>query len=244
MKKSLITIAIVLLAVAAQAQIKMHSNGRITLQTLVNTTTQGISIDPAPNWNVDINGQVYFHQTGVFKKNAPAYDWLACSYATNPLAVSWLTVYPNWNTLTFYVQGKGDVYAKNYYTIASSSSGDSSKGTDTPQPIEGTQAIEVVTRLNGYYYAPEELEIPDLEGNENVDPEAIDAMLADFSKRTAALSAGNLEEVFPEAVRTDQQNRLCIDYQSVVTMLVEAVKQQQREIDELKAALQKNNKNK
>lgn len=34
MKKSLITIAIVLLAVAAQAQIKMHSNGRITFRPL------------------------------------------------------------------------------------------------------------------------------------------------------------------------------------------------------------------
>ena len=34
MKKSLITIAIVLLAVAAQAQIKMHSSGRITFRPL------------------------------------------------------------------------------------------------------------------------------------------------------------------------------------------------------------------
>ena len=77
-----------------------------------------------------------------------------------------------------------------------------------------------------------------------MDPEAVEAMYADFEKRTAALSGSNLEEVFPEAVRTDPKNRLCIDYQSVVTMLVEAVKEQQREIEELRGALEKVEKNK
>ena len=83
-----------------------------------------------------------------------------------------------------------------------------------------------------------------MEGNEFVDPEAVEAMYADFGKRSAALSGSNLEEVFPEAVRTDPNNRLCIDYQSVVTMLVEAVKHQQREIEELRGALERMGKNK
>ena len=69
-------------------------------------------------------------------------------------------------------------------------------------------------------------------------------MYADFEKRTAGLSGSNLESVFPEAVRTDMKNRYCIDYQSVVTMLVEAVKEQQREIEELRNALEKVGKNK
>jgi len=71
-----------------------------------------------------------------------------------------------------------------------------------------------------------------------VDPEAVEAILADTEKRTAGLSGSNLEEVFPEAVRTDPKNRLCIDYQSVVTMLVEAVKQQQEEIVLLRKTLE------
>lgn len=83
-----------------------------------------------------------------------------------------------------------------------------------------------------------------MENNEFVDPEAVEAMYADFGKRTAALLGDNLEEVFPEAVRTDPKNRLCIDYQSVVTMLVEAVKEQQREIEELRTALGQMGKNK
>lgn len=44
MKKSLLTLAIVLLAVAAQAQIKVHSNGQVSLGTL--TTNYGVQIHP------------------------------------------------------------------------------------------------------------------------------------------------------------------------------------------------------
>lgn len=66
MKKSLITLAIVLLAVAAQAQIKMHNNGLITFQTLANTTSQGVTIGPAPNWDVNFNGSVTFKKGTFF----------------------------------------------------------------------------------------------------------------------------------------------------------------------------------
>ena len=65
-------------------------------------------------------------------------------------------------------------------------------------------------------------------------------MVADLTKRTAELSAIELSHIFPDAVRTDHQNRLCIDYQSVVTMLVEAVKEQQRVIEAMRAVLEAN----
>ncbi len=79
-----------------------------------------------------------------------------------------------------------------------------------------------------------------MENNEFVDPDAVDAMYADFEKRSVGLSGTSFLEAFPEGVRTDPQNRLCIDYQSVVTMLVEAVKEQQREIEELRKTLEEN----
>lgn len=94
--------------------------------------------------------------------------------------------------------------------------------------------------LNGYYFAPENVEIPHLENNEFVDPKAVDAMYADYRKRSVGLVGDNVEDAFPEAVRTDAQNRYCIDYQSVVTMLVEAVKEQQREIESLRHILEEN----
>ncbi len=238
MKKTLLTIAIVLLAIAAQAQIKMHSNGRITFQTLNNTTNQGIVFGTAPDWKVDFNGQVNFHNTGLFVKNAANYEWLSHAKADNNYAVAWAVTLQSWNIPNFFVYANGDAYAKHHYVISGSSS---SKGAET---IDGEEALSILSGINGYYYGQEEQEIPDLEGNEFVDPEAVEAMYADFGKRSAALSGSNLEEVFPEAVRTDPNNRLCIDYQSVVTMLVEAVKHQQREIEELRGALEKAGLNK
>ena len=157
--------------------------------------------------------------------------------ANDQHSAAWVVAYPNWNTTNFYVYGKGDAYAKNHFTI-SNSPGSKSKGENNP--IQGWEAINVVSGLNGYYFAPEDEEIPDLENNEFVVPEAIEAMYADFEKRSAGLVGDNVEEVFPEAVRTDPKNRLCIDYQAVVTMLVEAVKEQQREIEELRGILKEN----
>jgi len=238
MKKVLFTIAIALLAIAVQAQIKMHSNGRITFQTLANTNTEGICIGPAPGCSVVINGNVHFHEIGLFEKNATNYERMNGAHAINPYSTSWIVSYPNWGDINFFVYGNGDAYAMHHYTITINSG--HAKGSES---IDGQEAISIISRLNGYYFEPEEQEIPDLDNNENVAPEAIEAMYADFEKRTAALSGSNLEEVFPEAVRTDQKNRLCIDYQSVVTMLVEAVKEQQREIEELRTALEKDGKN-
>ena len=95
-------------------------------------------------------------------------------------------------------------------------------------------------RLERILFRTEELEIPDLENNENVAPDAVEAMYADFGKRSVGLAGTDFVEAFPEGVRTDPQNRLCISYSSVVTMLVEAVKEQQKEIEELRKALEEN----
>ena len=233
MKKALLTLAIVLLAVAAPAQIKMHKNGYITFQTLSTATTQGVSIGPAPDWTVNFNGNVYFKQCGVFIKEASNYDWMNCAKPSNYHVKSWVVAYPEWNTHTFYVYGNGNVYSTRQYTIGSRIS--ESKGYEA---IDGKEALTVIAGIKGYYYKAEEQDTSGLENAEFVDPEAVEAMLADTEKRTAGLSGSNLEEVFPEAVRTDPQNRLCIDYQSIVTMLVEAVKQQQEEIELLRKALE------
>lgn len=238
MKKAFLTLATVLLVVAAQAQIKMHSNGRITFQTLVNSTNYGVTIEPAPSYTTNFNGNVHFKQDAAFRKNVSNFGWMNCAVANSNYALAWV-VTQDWSSKKFYVRGDGTIYSATRYTITDLS--DSAKGSEA---IQGQEALNIITGLNGYYYAPKDQEIPDLENNENIDPEAIDAMYTDFEKRTAALSSSNLEEVFPEAVRTDPQNRLCIDYQSVVTMLVEAVKQQQREIEEFRSALEKIEKNK
>ena len=239
MKKALLTLSIVLLAVAAQAQIKLHSNGRLTFQTVANTTIEGISIGPAPNWTVDINGPVFMKKCGYFTNpSTTSFVWMSACVTSNANAKCWVVSYPGWNGNTFYVLGDGTVYSSQNRTISRLDS-DNAKGIEI-EPMEGDEAISILSGLNGYYVAPQNQETPDFENNENVAPEAVEAMIADLTKRTVELSAIELSHIFPDAVRTDPQNHLCIDYQSVVTMLVEAVKEQQRVIEAMRAVLEAN----
>lgn len=130
------------------------------------------------------------------------------------------------------------MYSRTRFTFSNIQAGES-KG-KSAEPVDGQEALRAIAGLKGYYFAPDEQEIPVLEGNENVSPEAVEAMYADFSKRSVGLSGTDFEEVFPEGVRTSPQNQLYIDYNSVVSLLVEAVKEQQREIEELRKALEEN----
>ena len=76
--------------------------------------------------------------------------------------------------------------------------------------------------------------------NEYINEEAVEGMMLDLGKKGIGLSGDNLAEVLPEAVRTDPEARLCINYQAIVTMLIEAVKEQQNEIERLQQILEEN----
>lgn len=65
-------------------------------------------------------------------------------------------------------------------------------------------------------------------------------MMSDLGKKSVGLSGENVAEALPEAVRTDPEARLCIDFQAVVSMLIEAVKEQQSEIETLRNLLEEN----
>ena len=237
-KTTIIVIALFVLSVftcqTARAQFKIHSNGRITFQSTLNSATQGVVIDPYPSCSTTVNGDAHFTKLGVFRKVTGAYGWLNCAITSNDHSVAWV-VSPDWSAVKFYVDGNGSAYAMHHYTFSQNQN-----NSKVQEPIEGVEALEAISGLNGYYFPPENQEIPDLENNENVDPEAVAAMYADFEKRSVGLSGVDFAEAFPEGVRTDHQNRLCIDYPSVVTMLVEAVKEQQREIEELRKTLKDN----
>ena len=108
-------------------------------------------------------------------------------------------------------------------------------------PINGRDALNAILGTNGYYYETPPLITPEeIENNEYVNEAAINGMIADLEKKSIGLSGENLSMLMPDAVRTDTEGRLCIDYNAVVTMLVEAMKQQQEEIEALRQALQEN----
>ena len=57
--------------------------------------------------------------------------------------------------------------------------------------------------------------------------------------RQLGFSAQEIEKLFPEIVQTDAKGYKAVDYSRLTPVLVEAVKDQQKEIEELKARLDK-----
>jgi hypothetical protein len=57
------------------------------------------------------------------------------------------------------------------------------------------------------------------------------------SNNNIGFIAQELEEQFPELVSTDKEGRKGVMYQNMVAVLLEAIKEQQKQIDELKAKL-------
>ena len=77
-----------------------------------------------------------------------------------------------------------------------------------------------------------------MENSEEIVPEALEGILLDFGKgKTLGLDPEVLEQVLPEAVRHDPEGKIGINYNAVVTVLVEAFKEQQAKIEQLEAAL-------
>lgn len=108
-------------------------------------------------------------------------------------------------------------------------------------PIDKEEALASILQLQGYYYEENATLSPEeIMESEFILEEAKNAMVRDLEKRNIGLDASLVGEALPDAVRTDTEARLCIDYNAVITMLVEAVKQQQEEIKLLQKTLEEN----
>lgn len=75
MKKTLLTLSVVLLAVAAQAQFKVHDNGHVSIGSL--TTYYGIQVQP--------NGYSYFRP-----QYNTDYGWVANSFSNKTTMLNWM----------------------------------------------------------------------------------------------------------------------------------------------------------
>lgn len=228
MKKILFTFAIVLFAVAAEAQtsIKVHSNGQISLQS--STTSYGIQIPANGVMSIEPNVTTF----GMTSETL-ARSFLAKAWCVSPKDTPIQNI-PN----TFYVTGNGNVYSYgSYLTLSPPSIG--SKGS---QPIE--DASELVSLMKGYFLDSNEfygITPEEIENCGNVKPEAIEGVIRDLeNSRIVGLLAEDLEEILPEAVRHDPNGFVGINYNAVVTILVEAFKEQQARIDQLESILREN----
>lgn len=225
MKKALFTFAIVLLAVVAQAQIKVHDDNWVSIGCL--TDDFGLQVTPI--------GYTYFRTQG-----NTDYSWATLSKANRFHQKHWIVEnqYDSIGQHMFFVYGNGHVYSDGFYVFQ--------HGTGKPtkydtEPIDSRLALSTILGINGYYFEEDPYLTPeDIESNEYVNENAVEGMLSDLGKKGVGLSGTNLAEVLPEAVRTDPEARLCIDYQAVVTMLIEAIKEQQNEIERLQAIMEEN----
>lgn len=230
MRKALFTFAIVLLAVAAQAQIKVHEDNWVSIGCL--NGSFGVQVLS--------NGYTYF-RTHINTN----YSWANLSMANSYRQKHWI-VENLYNTSNeecikrhmFFVYGDGSVYCTNSLSIDTLSP---CSNAGNARRLDSKEALSTVLNINGYSYEqPSKSSPEEIASNEYINSEAVEGMIDDLGKRAVALSSENLVKVFPDAVRTEPEGRLCIDYQSVVTVLVEAIKQQQTEIDLLQKTLEEN----
>ena len=96
---------------------------------------------------------------------------------------------------------------------------------------------------NYFYYAS------DISLKKNIKPisNALDKVLQlqgvrfnwkDTNKPSIGLISQDVEKIFPEIVSTDEQGLKSIEYAKLVAPLIEALKEQQKEIEELKAEIE------
>ena len=229
MKKAFLTLAIVLLAVAAFAQtaFKVHSDGQISLQSA--TTSYGIQIPTTGVMSFEpVINQAYDLTSVTKARNLTARAW-----CVTPVGVAHST-----SPYTFYVLGSGNVYALGSY-LTITDPGPSNKGSHS---IEG--AAELVSLMKAYYLDTNEFEgvtPEELENSGNVTPEGLEGLLRDMEKgRTVGMVAEELEEVLPEAVRHDPSGLAGINYNAVLAVLIEAFKEQQAGIEQLESILREN----
>lgn len=228
MKKTLITLAIVLLAVVAQAQtaLKVHNNGQISLQSA--TTAYGIQIPSSGVVSFEPNITSAYSITNITKARAP----LTRAWTVNNLNGVSIVDYQ------FFVLGNGSVYSSNGYYNYTSPFYPSKNNL----PIEG--ATELIANMRGYYMESHEYDgvtQEDLESSPNVLPEALDGLLKDLEKdKVIGMYAEELEEVLPEAVRHDAEGNMAINYSAIVPVLIEAFKEQQARIEQLESILREN----
>jgi len=158
------------------------------------------------------NGYSYFHS-----RLNTEWSWATLSYSNDSLQKHWIVANlddPNPGRHTFFVTGHGYVYKNG--TLQRSDA----RFQHDEQQIE--DASNVLDQITGIWYVPTE------EGDETRNKTA----------RRAGVSAQEVEKVLPEAVAADEDGVLYVDYEALTVFLIEAVKEQHKEIETLQKTLQ------
>lgn len=207
MKKSLLfTMIIVFTSLSGQAQMKVQSDGHISLGTLSGVWTVGTQVYPS--------GCVHFNT-----QNTDNWHWVTVASPNAIKGKCWIVTYPgNKYDHRFFVTGNGYVYKRGSWRAS-----DASTQTESSTV---TDAGAVLDSITGIWYRPiDEEENKGKEGSEG---------------RKAGVCAQEVERVLPEAVTSDENGLLYVDYETLTVFLIEAIKEQRQEIELLRKTLEEN----
>lgn len=206
MKKALLTLTIsIILFTCANAQIKLHQSGQVSLGTTLDSRDSGVQVMPN-------GGCVYFNNSDT----SQTWPWVTIAAPSAKNGKCWIVSAPN-NKYDhkFFVTADGLVWMDGAFR-----SSDSGQQSDV-EPIEG--AGSVLDALSGIWYTPAEETGSKTKG-----------------KRRAGVTAQEVQKVLPEAVITDENGKLFVDYDTFTVFLIEAIKEQRKEIETLRNALKNN----
>jgi hypothetical protein len=221
MKKSVFTLVLIIATFVVNAQIKVHNTGQISLQDITGSWNNGIQIYPS--------GCTHFN----ISENAP-WNWATVTSANNPYSKCWIVTYPNKNTHNFFVTANGFVYKKGSWKMSDSSIQNNQE--------QITDASSILDQITGFYYSPNEDDSGKISKNrENAiyRTNIYGEQISENTKRCVGISAKQVEKFLPEAVCTDADGVLYLDYEALTVFLIEGYKEQQQEIKQLRKVLEK-----
>lgn len=143
--------------------------------------------------------------------------------------------------MTFYVKGDGSVYSKGSLLTASDESYKDNvslinNGLNTIKQMKGV-AYRIKEQVDKSIIAntfQNDTSLNALSAQSTVPIEIVNKIKAEEKRKKAGFIAQDLEVVFPEAVYTLPNGKKAIAYSEIIPLLVEAIKEQQNQIDELK----------
>lgn len=175
-----------------------------------------------------------------YSENMADHGDIIRSYAYNPLA----TLYAGWyidNTTggwykNFSVLGNGEIYANSYFTTSDASTKENIETISNP--------LDKVLRLRGITFDSKVINTESTQKGAVADDvskrstQVVNEMESEKKRKRIGIIAQELEAVVPEAVRTTSEGHKAVAYAELVGLLIEAIKEQQLQIEDLKVQLE------
>ncbi|MBM3405286.1 MAG: T9SS type A sorting domain-containing protein [Bacteroidetes bacterium] len=218
----------------SMAQIKIHDDNHISLGSL--SKSFGLQIHPS--------GHTYF-QPSIYEE----YAWMNTTICPNIHSKAYIVDYKTKHT--FFVYGNGQIYSGGIWIES-----DSCLKKDV---VTIEDALNKVRNLRGITYrykdsVPEEdtatytdkyghvydrihhHSFPD-SSNGFINPDVRNQLIEEYERKYLGLIAQEVERVVPEAVRTMPDGTKTLSYANMIGLLVEAIKEQQIQIDSITSVL-------